>query len=150
MLISSRTLGIKQREVARIQSWLDRFDPPFNGGTRQATLGRTGEYIVCKHFPLPDWCQPDYLDLLLVVDQFPSRPPIGLYLLNKGNEALVAQISRRHHAFKDQAYHEAPVVAGFTWICFHYPGNAWRYDVQAPARSDNLAKFLQTFYAELA
>lgn len=147
MSVSPRTRALLQGEIARIQSWLDRFDPPFRGGQRIATLGRTDEYVVVKNFPLPDWCRPDYMDLLLLVDQFPARPPIGLYLLNQGNEALVAQISKRHHAFKDQAYHEAPSVVGWTWICLHYPANTWRYDSSDPARSDNLSKFLQMFYA---
>ncbi|MDP2433147.1 MAG: hypothetical protein Q8O33_14130 [Pseudomonadota bacterium] len=150
MPVSHRTRTLLQGEVMRIQSWLDRFDPPFRGGQRRATLGRTDEYIVVKHFPLPDWCHPDYLDLLLLVDRFPARPPVGLYLLNEGNETLVQQISRRHHAFKDQGFHDAPSIAGFTWICFHYPDNTWRYDIQTPARSDNLSKFVQSFYAELA
>jgi hypothetical protein len=73
-----------------------------------------------------------------------ARPPIGLYLLNK-HVAAVRQMEARFNAFRDNAYHGAQSIPGYTWICFHFHNNAWRYRADAPAEGDNLRKFLAAF-----
>lgn len=148
MSLSHRTQVQLHKNLFLIQQWLDGFYRPDNGGIREAILGRTAEYVVIKNLPLPDGYHPDYLDALLIVDDFP-RPPVGVYLLNKGNERFVAQIAGKFNAFRDSAAHSAPTIQGMTWVCYHYGGNAWRYDANQPEKSDNLAKFLASFYAEL-
>lgn len=135
-------------EVADLQSWLDSFEPSARGRRRRATLGHTQEYVVVKSLPLPDGYRPDEIDVLLLVDNFPSMPPIGLYALTEGNEQVVGQLRDRFNAFRNQAFHEAPPVERYTWICYAYADNAWRYNASDPRRGDNLKKFLASFYAE--
>lgn len=102
-----------------------------------------------RNFPLPDGYRPDYIDVLLITDDYPARPPIGLYVLNKRNEALIRQIRDRFNAFHNEAFHDAPAIPGYTWICYHYSGNSWRYRTDNPTRGDNVRKFIASFFAEL-
>lgn len=150
MTSSSRRLDLLNWEVNNLRrSFLDRFDHPSGRGDRQAALGDRGTYAVVKAFPLPDGYRPDQLDILVRLHNFPSLPPIGLYLLNRGNESLVRQISSRFNAFADAAFHDAEPIPGMTLVCYHYAGNGWRYNAANPASGDNLAKFLASFYSEL-
>ena len=88
--------------------------------------------------------------LHVLLDDFPARPPIGIYVLHRQNAALIEQLSGRFNAFRDKAYHDAPPIRNFTWICYSYADNAWRYREDNPARGDNTAKFLAGFFAELS
>ena len=143
---SSRIDTLLRGEVAALQDWLNGF---YQGRKpRRTWLGRTGEYIVVEAMPLPDGFSPDEIDAMLLVDQFPSLPPIGLYVLNRGNEAVVAQLRRRFNAFPDEAFHDAPSIPGYTWICYAYANNAWRYNAASPRKGDNLRKFVASFFAE--
>ncbi len=148
-VVSGRTLGLLREEVALVQALLDRFERPRDGSRRTALLGDTGEFIVVKHFPLPDRFRPDHVDLLVLVPDFPARPPIGVYCLNRNNESVIAQISSVFNAFRDSAYHDAPPVPGYTWICHHYANNQWRRNPHAPNRGDNVGKFLADFFFKL-
>ena len=143
-----RNLAMLQHEVRVMQHWLDGFYPGPSQRTRFAALGRTGEYIVIHALPLPDGYEPDEIDALLLVDNFPSLPPIGLYVLNACNEEIVRQLRRQFNAFQNQAFHAAPSIRGYTWICYHYADNRWHYNPANPARGDNLAKFLASFFAQ--
>lgn len=147
--VSARKLAALRWEVANIQNFLDEFEAPAHGGRRLALLGDTAEYLILRNFPLPDRYQPDCLDALMLTDGFPALPPIGLYVLNRQNPRLIAQLEGRFNAFPDRAFHDAPAISGYTWICYHYAGNCWRYRANDPARGDNLRKFLASFFAEL-
>lgn len=149
-MISYRKRSLLQAEAARVQNVLDGFDPPANGERRIARIGENGEHMIVRNFPLPDGFRPDYIDLLVLLDDFPARPPIGIYVLHRQNAALIEQLSGRFNAFRDKAYHDAPSIRNFTWICYSYADNAWRYREDNPARGDNTAKFLAGFFAELS
>ena len=147
--VSPRALALLRWEIGNIDQFLSEFSSTISGETRAAELNATGEFIRIFNMPLPDDYQPDHCDLVLIVDDFPARPPSGLYLLNK-DAALVRQLQTRFNAFRDQAFHGAPAIPGYTWICFHFQHDAWRYRADAPAQGDNLRKFLAAFFAELA
>lgn len=147
---SPRKLGLLQWEVANLQRWLDGFEAPVNGKRRLAQAHRSGEYISVLNHPLPDRYRPDFADILVLTDGFPGLPPIGLYLLNQHNAGLIRQLQGRFNAFRDGAFHDAPAIPGYTWICYHYEGNSWRYRADAPAFGDNIGKFLAGFFAESA
>jgi hypothetical protein len=147
--VSPRKLAKLRWEIQNIQDYLDGFESAMNGRSRSALLGDTAEYIIVRNFPLPDRYWPDYVDLLLIMDDYPAKPPIGLYVLNNRNEALIQQIRDQFNAFQDRAFHDAPAVQGYTWICYHYNGNSWRYREDNPKRGDNVRKFLASFFAEL-
>ncbi|MBE4575342.1 hypothetical protein BOO36_16160 [Vibrio navarrensis] len=147
--VSSRKQSLLHNEVARIQHFLDGFESTTNGN-RTARLGKSGEFIVIKNFPLPDGFSPDFIDMLVITDSFPAIPPIGIYVLNNENTALIHQLSRKFNAFRDVAYHDAPSIPGYTWVCYHYKNNMWRYRAENPNRGDNIAKFLSGFFAELS
>ena len=149
LVISHRTLGALRWEVANLQRFLDRFEPLLSGQRRKAALGETGEFIVVQNFPLPDGFQPDYIQLLVLVPDYPARPPCGLYCLNAGNERIITQIQRVFHVYRDKAFYTAPSVPGYTWICHHYAGNQWRHVPHAPNRGDNVAKYLADFHFKL-
>lgn len=148
--ISHRARALLQWEVQNINGYLENnFYPPNNGEVRLASLGSTGEYITVQNFPLPDGFRPDYIDVLLIVDGFPARPPTGLYILNRSNDALVRQLKEHFNAYQDNAYHGAQAINGYTWVCYHYQNNAWKYRADMPAHGDNVQKFLNNFLAEL-
>jgi len=147
--VSPRKLALLRWEVDNLQQYLDEFEYPSNGEWRRAQLGSTGEYLTVRNFPLPDSYNPDYIDLLVLIDSFPAVPPIGIYVLNKHNSSLVSQLKNRFNAFRDRAFHDAPAISGYTWICTHYAGNSWRYRSDDPGRGDNIRKFLVNFFAEL-
>lgn len=136
-------------EVANIQTYLNRFEFSQNRENRVAQLGRTGQFIFVRNFPLPDGYRPDYIDIMLITDEFPSRPPIGLYILNRNNKGLIGQLQEKFNAFQDRAYAEAQAIHGYTWICYHYAANRWRYCAVAPRQGDNVLKFLSSFFAKL-
>ena len=150
MQARNRIYALLDWEVRNVQEWLDGFYPETSGRPRRATLGRTGEYVVIEALPLPDEYRPDAIDVLLLVDNFPSLPPIGLYAINRGNDTLISQMRRRMNAYENQAFHNSVSVPGYTWICYAYSDNRWRYNAQTPRRGDNLRKFLASFYSELA
>jgi hypothetical protein len=104
--------------------------------------------VVVANFPLPDGFAPDYIDLLLMVPDYPARPPIGIYLLERDNRALIEQLRRIFNVMQSAAY-SAPSVEGYVWICVHYQGNAWRHEPRHVAAGDNLRKFLIHFYNRL-
>ena len=150
MQISSRKQSLLHNEVARIQHFLDGFESTANGHRRTVTLGNTAEFLIIRNFPLPDGFTPDYVDMLVMTDSFPATPPIGIFVLNKSNAPLINQLSGRFNAFRDRAFHDAPAIPGYTWICYHYANNSWRYRAENPNRGDNIAKFLGGFFAELS
>lgn len=145
---SSRKLDLLRWEAANLQRYLDGFEPAANCEARIVGIGNGAEYLFARNFPMPDSYQPDYIDLLVIVDDFPAKPPIGIYVLNRQNAALIGQLAGRFNAFPDKAYYSAPAIRNYTWICYHYDDNAWRYRADNPARGDNIAKFLAGFYAE--
>lgn len=147
--ISQRTIALLKWEVANIQTFLDGFDAPANGERRRALLGSTGEFIAIQNFPLKDGYQPDFIDILIMTNNYPAIPPIGIHVLNKGNAALMAQLQRHFNAFRDSAYHDAEPISNYTWICYHYGSNAWKFRGDDPARGDNIRKFIASFFAEL-
>ncbi len=134
-------------EVRAIEAYLGEFDPPASGGRRRARLSPSGEIILIANFPLPDGYEPDQIHLQVGVSQYPQWPPIGLYIMNQGNAALIAQLRERFSAFQDWAGHSADPVPGYTWLCYSYARNKWRYNTPYPSRGDNVRKFLATFYA---
>jgi hypothetical protein len=145
--LSQLKLALLKWEVRAIEAYLNEFDPPTNGGRRRARLSRSGEIILIANFPLPDGYKPDQIDLLVGVSQYPGWPPIGLYVMNQGNDALIAQLRNRFSALQDGAGHSADPIPGYTWLCCSYANNQWRFCIPYPARGDNVRKFLATFYA---
>lgn len=148
-LPSARTLAQLAWETDNITRFLGEFGTTAGGEARMAELGKTGEFIKVFNMPLPDGYHPDHCDLLLVVSGFPARPPVGLYLLNT-DAASVRQIAAHFNTFRDDAFHGAAAIPGYTWVCFHFSGGTWRYRAADPAKGDNLQKFLGAFFAELS
>lgn len=145
--LSQQRLALLKWEVRAIEAYLGEFDPPTSGGRRRARLTRSGEIILVANFPLPDGYEPDQIDLLVGVSRYPAWPPIGLYVMNQGNAALIAQLRDLFSAYQDSAGHSADPVPGYTWLCYSYAQNTWRYCTPYPTRGDNVRKFLATFYA---
>lgn len=145
---SARRLALLQWEVRSIQAFLDEFEG-LPSRMRCARLAAAGEAIIIRNFPLPDRYQPDYIDLLIALPDYPARPPIGFYVLNQANGALIIQLKDRFNAFRDRAFHEAEALPGYTWICYAYADNLWRYRPDSPSQGDNVRKFLASFLANL-
>ena len=146
---SDRRSQLLRWEVDNLQHLLDAFEEPVNGGKRAATLGGTEEYLIIRNLPLPDGCEPDYVDALAIIDNYPSVPPIGLYVLNTPeNKAVVEELAASFNIFRNKAFHDAPSLDGYTWICYHYSDNRWRFNANAPHKGDNIAKFIGNFYAQ--
>lgn len=148
-MITQRKEKLLKNEVMMIQSWLDRFDPPYQNGRRKVHFHpSTGDYLIVENFPLPDGFSPDHLDLLIITEHYPDQPPIGFYMLNnQSNKVITSQISRKLNLFMNGTHHNAPEIPGYTWACLIYDGNEWCFNASAPHKKDNLAKFVQTAYA---
>ena len=136
-----------QAEVRGIEHFLAGFQ------TRLAPmvgLGPSGETVWVKRLPLPDHMQPDHLDIVMVVRDFPVDPPRGIFLLSSAtHDDLIASLKQRFNVFQDRTYHGAPgPVPGYEWLCFGYL-NGWRYNVNQPHRGDNIAKMLAEFWRAL-
>src|ERR1039458_9019334 len=87
-----RQPDLLQWDLAGVQAFLDEFALPSNGEPREVELNSTGELVIVRNMPLPDAFRPDHIDLLLMVPDYPSRPPIGIYLLERNNDELIAQL----------------------------------------------------------
>lgn len=141
-----------QWEMTAIQHLLDQFEPPPDDD-REAFINTTGDYVVIKNFPLPDWCLPaDSANLVLLIEDFPQRPPIGLYMMRQekpSNSEVIRKIQQVFNVL-GTGYHGAKTIEGYHWICVHYANNQWHYNADAPHKGDNLAKFLLGgFYGRL-
>jgi hypothetical protein len=148
--MASRSQLLRQ-ELVLIQAFLDEFEPPENDVLRRVTLegGETG--VVVRNYPLPDGYAPDQVDLLIDVSNYPSKPPIGLYILINNNEKIIQRIKRifGDHVFGNHAYYGARDIEGFAWICLHYKDHKWSFNARQVNRGDNLQKFLEMFQAGL-
>lgn len=82
-MISFRKRNKLLEEASRVHILPDGFGSPENGERRIARIGDSGEHMIVRNFPLPDGYRPDYIDLLILLDDFPARPPIGIYVLHK-------------------------------------------------------------------
>lgn len=138
--------ALLRAEVAQVARFLAGFQ---TSATPRVGLGASGETLWIRNFPLPAWAQPDHVHLALVMQHFPVEPPKGLYLLSSDtHRTLVAALQRRFNVFQDTAFHGAPAVPGYEWLCFGFL-NGWRYNVKAPHRGDNTAKMLAEFWRAL-
>jgi hypothetical protein len=147
--IPARMQALLRNELTLVQRWLNGFEPMSNGRARQAWLGVGGAYMIIEGMPLPEGYQPDHIDLMIDLSQFPTIPPIGLYVLNQQNGALIEQLKKHFRAFTNAAFHDAESVEGYTWICYHYANNQWKHNAAQPNKGDNIAKFFNNFYTEL-
>jgi hypothetical protein len=146
---SNRISTLLHSETEHVQAWLDTFEDRVIGEPRTAVLAQDEEYIIIKGFPLPDGYAPDEVDVLIFLDNFPTVAPIGLHVLNNGNDRLISQLKGRMNAFRDAAFHGAPAFPGYTWLCYVYQDNRWTYNVQNHKKGDNVRKFLSSFFAVL-
>jgi len=129
-------------EIERLRKWLSCFSgPPARVG-----LMPSGQTVYVRGMHLPDRFVPDYLDIALVVDNFPTDPPIGFYALETPqNRALINQLRQKFNVFNGGAAHGAPPIQGFQWLCAGFL-SGWKFNVQHPDRGDNLLKHLLNFY----
>jgi len=140
-----RQIDLLERDLDGIEAFLDEFDPPANGETRTVETNAAGELVIVRNFPLPDGCNPDYIDLLLMTHQYPSAPPVGIYILENNNAEVIADLGRTFNVMHAAAY-SAPTVEGYRWVCFIHQGNRWRFNHHDIVSGDNLRKFLIGFY----
>lgn len=136
------------RETALVNWWLSGFEPcPM--GSREAFLNDTGDFIGIRNFPLPDAYQPDQIHLCIYVSQYPTVPPIGLYLATGGaNRRLIEQIKSKVNVFSNNAFHGAEKpLPGFEWVCLVAEG--WRVNHANMRKGQNIQKYLGHFYALL-
>jgi hypothetical protein len=138
--------ALLERDVEGIRSFLAEFEPPSNGEAREVIVGASGQTLSIRNFPLPDGLNPDYVDIALLLPDYPARPPVGVYLLKRNNEAVVRQLKAVFNVF-DKGFHDAPTIPGFQWVCLVYDDNRWRYNAANVATGDNLRKFMIRFFA---
>lgn len=139
----SNRLALLRADALETQRWLNGFEcqqRPVVG------LEGSGQTLWIRNFPLPDSYRPDRVDLALVVRDYPVEPPKGLYLIHRpGNASLLEGLKCRFNIFQNQAFHGAPAIEGYEWICVGYL-NGWRYNTATPARGDNIQKMLLEFW----
>ena len=146
--LSARKRALLSWELHNIQAFLNDFEVT-KGIKRSVRLSPSSEVLLVCNFPLPDNYTPDYINILLDVSAYNAVPPIGLYILNHKNEHTIEQLKNRVNAFRDTALHSATSVPGYTWLCWSYKDNKWRYREDAPSKGDNICKYINSFYAIL-
>jgi hypothetical protein len=141
-------LALLHTELQLVREWLSSFEPT-PAGPREANISSTGEFLSVRNFPLPDAYNPDYIDLVLYVENYPSVPPIGIYLLNDEIfRDCLTQISHRIHSFDRNAFHGAePPLPGYRWLCLVTEN--WSVNLREPRKGQNLMKYLGYFYGLL-
>lgn len=136
-------ISLLHREMSELNAWLNAFETPH---APRAQLLPSGETLRITNFPLPEGFSPDRVHMALIVRDFPSDPPKGLYLYRKpGAERVIAQLAHHFNVFAGRGFHGAPSIPDFEWLCVGYL-NGWRYDLKAPHRGDNITKMLGEFY----
>src|ERR1700734_2606745 len=96
--ISPRKQALLRWEVANINAYLASFAPLLTG-RRRAILDESQEFIRVLGFPLPGGYHPPTADMVLIVADFPTNPPYGLYMLNSAKaqvDKITALFGRRH------------------------------------------------------
>lgn len=130
-------------ETDSLQNWLNAFDASL---TPRVTLGSSMETLLVRCFPLPEGFSPDYLDIALILRSFPSSPPVGLYMKqSERNHVAIERLKRKFNVFHGTAYHGAPAMLGYEWICVGYT-NGWKYNTQSPNQGDNITKMMMEFW----
>jgi hypothetical protein len=136
--------GLMAHEVAMLQGWLNRFPSP--GRPRIAGYEPKAKLLTVANFPLPDHCQPDYIDLLINVRNYPSVAPTGIYLRDApGYTAMLDSIANKIHAMRTGFHGAEQPIPGYRWVCLI--SESWPVNYQNLHRGQTLQKFLATFYA---
>ena len=142
-----RRMRLLEQDVEGIAVFLHECGLADNGEERSVEIDANGDLVVIRNFPLADGYDPDFVDLLLLTHRYPDAPPEGLYLLERNNAEVIAQLSRKFNVMQSAAY-SAPTVPGYRWICFHHSGHGWKFNRRNVRAGDNLRKFLVGFYAQ--
>ena len=133
-----------QGQIQAIAAWVSCFDGLV--ATPRIGLGPNKQTLYIKNFPLPDGYNPNCLDIVLDVSNFPVDPPKGIYLLtNATSRPLVDHLKRSFNIFQNSAAHSARPVQGYEWICVGYI-NGWRFNPNNPPKGDNILKMLQSWW----
>ncbi|RLU01751.1 hypothetical protein [Ketobacter sp.] len=136
-----------------VQQLLDSFEPPKDGSKRISRLVAGNRLLAVQQFPLPDRFLPkDNVNLVVDLDPVPGAPPKGFFIIEKDNRSTIDAISAAlgGHLFNaETAPYDTPKFKGGIWICHHYAGHTWKFNANNPAAGDNIAKFLETFYARI-
>lgn len=130
-------------EITNLNGWLSCANM---SATPVARLGPSPHNtIAIQNFPLPDRFRPDYIDIALIVDEFPTDAPKGLYMLKTSkNKSVIEALAQKFNVFQNQAFHGAPAKDGFEWLCYGYL-DGWRYNARMPHAGDNIFKMLKSF-----
>ena len=139
-----------QKDMRLIQIFMDGFEPMSDGSKRSVSLEANGKLVVIRSYPLPDGYEPDYVDVMLDVTNYPAKPPIGMHLLERHNKRILLRINQIFggHIFED-GYHGARSFSGFMWICIHYAGHRWSLNANDLCKGDNLSKFMEMFFNKI-
>ena len=146
-MFQQRREALLLQDVSAINRWLSDFELT---EPAVALLQPSGETLRIRNFPLPEQYQPDHVSLAMVVRDYPTDPPKGMYLLRTTNNARVIDaLSQRFNVFQGQVFHGAPPIAGFAWVCVGYL-SGWRFNARQPHKGDNIQKMLAEFWRLLA
>ena len=139
-----------QWDMRLIQAFMDGFEPMPDGSKRSVSLEANGKLVVIRNFPLPDGYEPDYVDVMLDVTNYPAKPPIGMHLLERHNKWILLRINQNFggHIYKD-GYYGARSFSGFIWICIHYTGHRWSLNANDLCKGDNLSKLMEMFFSQI-
>lgn len=143
--MKSRTELLRWEQL-HLQHWFNAFDCQVRP---RVQLEPTGQTLSILNFPLPQDYKPDRIDIALVVDAFPADPPKGLYILKRPEcAAAISRLQRKFNIFQGKAFHGAPAISGFEWLCIGYL-DGWRYHTGQPHKGDNIQKMLAEFWRHL-
>ena len=142
---TTEKLRLLQADMKNVQFFLDQFEP---AKRRSVHILEGGELVIIKNYPLPDKYHPDEIDLVLVTSNYPQSPPQGMHVMQSAeNRALLSQLNAKFgHTYNNAAVSEAEDIAGYSWLCLHYSGYKWQFDLDY---GDNIYKLLVTFFALL-
>ncbi|MCU0755785.1 MAG: hypothetical protein MUE46_11790 [Xanthomonadales bacterium] len=138
--------ALLRAETHLIQQWLNTFTPS-PAGARHARWLPEAQLLVISHFPLPDAYQPDHINIVVHIANYPAVPPIGIYLDAASiNQRNIDRLRARFNVLGRGHHDAAQPFPGYQWICLITEG--WRVNHANLQKGQTLQKFLATFFAK--
>ena len=122
------------------------------------------DYICIRNFPLPnfytvegeykDEYKPTKEDIIVVIAEYPEFSPHGIHIRSDSPNRERIEEALRGHLYDAAIGHpedtEDLEEQGWNWLCFHYEGKRWNFNLKDIKRGDCLAKYFINLYVALS
>ena len=108
------------------------------------------KWIGIKNFPLPDEYSPDYMDIAIVIVDYPVHGPTGFYINSTSENISKVMLSMQHTSAPPFLSSPQIELPGWSWVGFqHYERQQWYFNHSDLMQGDNLANYVKAVYENL-